>query len=110
MIELLNMHVARITISEYEYRSKHTSLAESFKPFGYREYVYNWMKNDNLGKHIVNMINPDDLDITFHLDSSRQEYHVDISTWLTQSQIDKIELAFFIKLRRRGYNTKYIYE
>jgi hypothetical protein len=111
IIEMLNMHIARLTVDEYGYKIDPTnSTHTTFERYGHKRYVYRWLHDDQLGKHIVNMINPDDLEINVFLDPLKREYNIDISTWLSTEQIDKIELAFFIKLRRRSFNTKYLYE
>jgi len=110
IIEMLHVTVHVITISRYEYQI-HAETPPREK-MGYYPYLSDWYVNDALGKHLCNIEDPNNLDIRFELDHASDCYRLAITAWLSTTDIDKIETAFFINLPRINSrnDTKYKYE
>jgi|TARA_B110000902_G_scaffold195300_1_gene221397 hypothetical protein len=112
MIELLNMQVHTITIDSWDLQKKipNDILPHNIEHWINQTVVYEWYLTTDLGKHLIRLSDPknNDIDIVKKWDSD--EHHIHISTWLSQAQIDRIELAFFIKLKRKSHRSKYSFE
>tara|TARA_R110000822_G_scaffold6248_1_gene26362 strand:- start:1115 stop:1453 length:339 start_codon:yes stop_codon:yes gene_type:complete len=112
MIELLNMNVHTIKINSYDFTDSlpHGIKSHQIDQYIKRHIVYEWYLTTDLGKHLIRLSDPqnNDIDIVRKWDSD--EYLIYISTWLSQEQIDRIELAFFVKLKRKSYRSKYSFE
>tara|TARA_B110000977_G_C10771640_1_gene374910 strand:+ start:271 stop:615 length:345 start_codon:yes stop_codon:yes gene_type:complete len=112
MIELLNMHIHTIKINSYDLTAAlpHGTQSHQIGQYIKGHIVYEWYLTTDLGKHLIRLSDPknNDIDIVKKWDSD--EHHIHISTWLSQEQIDRIELAFFIKLKRKSHRSKYSFE
>jgi hypothetical protein len=115
MIVLLNTHVHTITITDCELQFKLPIgiPLHDIESWIKHTMVYEWYRESDLGKHLVHIRDPEDHQIDYAKQVSPETYDMEhriyISAWLSQEQIDKIELAFFINLRRHG-RYKYGYE
>jgi len=116
MIELLNMNVHTIKIDDWELHNKLPigMPLHNIEPWIKHTMVYEWYSETDLGQHLVSLGDPDNNDIDYVKHYLREaygmEHHIHISAWLSQEQIDRIELAFFIKLRRKNNRSKYSFE
>ena len=116
MIELLNMNVHTIIIDDLDLQNKLPigMHAHNIEPWIKQVIVYEWYRESVLGQHLVSLSDPDrnDIDIVKHFcrEAYNIEHHIHISAWLSQEQIDRIELAFFVTLRRKSHRSKYSFE
>ena len=116
MIELLNMNVHTIIIDDLDLQNKLPigMYDHNIEPWIKQVIVYEWYRESVLGQHLVSLGDPtnNDIDIIKHFcrEVYNIEHHIHISAWLSQEQIDRIELAFFIKLRKKSNRSKYWFE
>ena len=112
MIELLNMHVHTITIDSWDLQEKipNDILPQNIEHWINQTVVYQWYLESDLGNYLANLCDIDNNEIDVHKQYNTHEDYIHISAWLSQAQIDRIELAFFIKLKRKNQRSKYSFE
>jgi len=112
MIELLNMHVHTITIDSWDLQKKipNNILPHNIEHWINQTVVYEWYRESDLGNYLANLCDTDNNEIDVHKQYDTYGDKIHISAWLSQAQIDRIELAFFIKLKRKNQRSKYSFE